>query len=103
MHITFHADNVLQQCKLLGVANSRDQVKVLLLTVNLDTWSSLPDHVKEGRAEYNETVDELLKILHPFDLGLIAAYRTKQENNENPLLYANRLWSGYYVGKERKG
>lgn len=101
VHITFHADNVLQRCKLLGVANSRDQVKVLLLTVNLDTWSSLPDHVKEGRADYNETVDELLKILYPFDLGLIAAFRTKQENNENPLLYANRLWSAYYVGKRR--
>lgn len=101
VHITFHADNVLQRCKLLGVANSRDQVKVLLLTVNLDTWSSLPDHVKEGRADYNETVDELLKIIYPFDLGLKAAYRTKQENNENPLLYANRLWSAYYVGKRR--
>lgn len=76
VHITFHADNVLQQFKLLGVTNSRDQVIVLLLPVSLDAWFSLPDRVKEGKVDYNETVDELLKILHPFDIGLVEAYRT---------------------------
>ncbi|XP_031759881.1 uncharacterized protein LOC100495124 [Xenopus tropicalis] len=103
VHITFHAVTVLQRCKLFGITNPTDQVKVLLLTIEMSTWQCLSDSIKEGKGNYDETVDELLKILHPFDIGFMAAYKTKQRQNENPLVFANRLWATYHIGKGRTG
>lgn len=94
-HITSHATNVQQRCELLGVKSHSDQVKVLQLTLDAHTWNALPDSIKEGKGSYKETVAELQKVINPSAIGLMVAYEIKQNNEENPLLYANRLWAAY--------
>ncbi|OCT94612.1 hypothetical protein XELAEV_18012294mg, partial [Xenopus laevis] len=69
----------------------------------MSTWQCLADSIKEGKGSYDDTVDELIKVLHPFDIGLMAAYKTKQKQNENPLIFANKLWAAYHIGKGRTG